>query len=95
MLNSNGHQMLQKKADSTYEPCVFRWDKVHSEPSSLLGISHPCAQVPPGATTTALICSFEVTALSKNLVLQPMSDRYQPALILCELLEQDKILVLR
>lgn len=45
MLNSNGHQMLQKKADSTDEPCVFRWDTVHTEPSSLLGNSHPCAQM--------------------------------------------------
>lgn len=37
--------MLQKKADSTDEPCVFRWDTVHTEPSSLLGNSHPCAQM--------------------------------------------------
>lgn len=96
MLNSNGHRMLQKKADSTYVPCVFRWDTGHSGPSSFLGDSHPCAQVPPGATATAQPWS----ALLRlphclNLVLQPMLDRHQPSLILWELVKQDNVLALR
>lgn len=77
MQNSNGHQVLQRNADSTYVPCVFRWDTVHPEPTSFLGNSRACflsritclvgtSLHVPGHLVAAAICSQSNARFGKD-----------------------------